>query len=177
MSQHTATTRAPESAARTQVEKDYVAEVATLWQELAHEGTSPSGSELAAALATRLGLPVGAAQGVLQGFQSLLHYALSEQAAGSTALEEERASVQVALATIRPVLAARLQQRLDEADARTPEVTCEQCRRRCEAQDGGGAPGSARWAHCPCGGATAGARAAGKGVPRRKPPSAYRPTR
>jgi Uncharacterised protein family (UPF0236) len=134
MSQHTATTRAPESAARTQVEKDYVAEVATLWQELAHEGTSPSGSELAAALATRLGLPVGAAQGVLQGFQSLLHYALSEQAAGSTALEEERASVQVALATIRPVLAARLQQRLDEADARTPEVTCEQCRRRCEAQ-------------------------------------------
>lgn len=134
MRQHTASAPAPESGARTQVEKDYVAEVATLWQELAHEGTRPSGSALAAALATRLGLPLGAAQGVLQGFQSLLHYALSEPAAGSTALEEERQSVQVALATMRPVLEARLQQRLDEADARTPEVRCERCGGRGEVQ-------------------------------------------
>ena len=134
MSQHTATAPVPESVARTPVEKDYVAEVATLWQELAHEGTRPSGTELAAALATRLGLPVSAAQGVLQGFQSLLHYALGEQAAGSTALEEERQSVQVALATVRPVLEARLQQRLDAADARTPEIVCAQCGRRCVAQ-------------------------------------------
>lgn len=134
MSQHTATAPAPESGARTQVEKDYVAEVATLWQELAHEGTSPSGTALAAALATRLGLPLGAARGVLQGCQSLLHYAVREWAVGSTALEEERQSVAVALATVRPVLEARLQQRLDEADARRPAVRCEQCGGHCEAQ-------------------------------------------
>jgi hypothetical protein len=130
MSQHRTTVPAPESAARRQVEKDYVAEVATLWQELAHGETKPSGSALAAALAVRLGLPLGAATGVLEGFQSLLQYALSEEALGSTALEEERQSVQVALVALRPVLEARLQQRLEEAEARTPEVICEQCGRR-----------------------------------------------
>jgi hypothetical protein len=127
MSQHSATAPAAESAAGTAVEKDYVAEVASLWQELAHSGTRPSGSALAVALATRLGLPVSAAQGVLQGFQQLLHYALQEQAAGSTALEEERQSVAVALAAVRPVLEARLQQRIEEAEARTPVVPCASC--------------------------------------------------
>ena len=125
---------AAEKEPRGAVATDYVAEVAALWQELAAGGSAPQETELAAALAQRLHLPQAVARGVLQGFQTLVRYAVSECAGGSTALEEERGSVQVALASVRPVLEARLQQRLDEADASTPEVTCGQCGGRCVAQ-------------------------------------------
>ena len=68
-------------------ETDYVAEVAALWQELATGGGAPQETELAAALARRLHLPQAVARGVLQGFQTLVRYAVSECAAGSPALE------------------------------------------------------------------------------------------
>ena len=116
------------------VEQDYVAEVAALWQELVTAGSVPHEPELAPALAQRLHLPVAVARGVLQGFQTLLQYAVRAAAAGSTALEEERTSVQVALASVRPVLEARLQHRLDEADAATAVVPCQQCHGRCVSQ-------------------------------------------
>src|SRR5438876_6950982 len=105
-------------------ERDWVAEVAEIWHDLARGGKKPEGQEVAAALATRLKITTTTAGGLLAGFQSLVTYARMEQAAAASAMEEERLSVQAALAAVRPVLEARLQQRLDAADEEMPEVTC-----------------------------------------------------
>jgi hypothetical protein len=74
------------------------------------------------------------ASGLLVGIQSLVSYACAEVAAGASAIDEERLSLQAALKTVRPVLQARWQQRLDEADEPCPEVRCSGCGQAAQSQ-------------------------------------------
>jgi hypothetical protein len=106
-----------------------VAEVAEIWHALTQDGKKPSGAELAVALGEHLKITTATAAGLLRGFQALVNYARTEQAEAASAIEEERLSVQAALSAVRPVLEARLQQRLDEADEQRPEVRCRGCGR------------------------------------------------
>jgi hypothetical protein len=111
-----------------------VVEVAEVWQKLAGGGKTPRGRELVEALAQRWQMSPATASGLLTGFQSLVSYARGEPTAEASAIEEERRSVQAALRAVRPVLQARLQQRLDEADEQTPEVRCRGCGQWAESQ-------------------------------------------
>jgi hypothetical protein len=108
-------------------EGTWVAEVAEMWHELTRDGKPPSGAELAGALSERLQISTATAGGLLTGFQALVNYARLEQAEAASAIEEERLSVQAALAAVRPVLEARLQERLDEADQQRPALRCGGC--------------------------------------------------
>jgi len=119
MNKHTPTAIKPE--------RDWVAEVAGIWNQLAQGGKKPNGTELAEALAARLKITTATAGGLLASFQTLFGYAQMERAQAASAIEEERLSVQVALRAVRPILQARLQQRLDQADEQQPEVTCPGC--------------------------------------------------
>lgn len=110
-------------------ESSWIELVAETWDGLSQQNEAPSTKEFAQALAARLSLDVSVASGLLTGFQTLLAYAQAERAPDSTALEEERASVQAALAAARPVFEARLQRRVDEVDERKEEVKCGGCGR------------------------------------------------
>jgi Uncharacterised protein family (UPF0236) len=101
--------------------------IAETWNGLRRENETPSTKEFSQALAARLSLDAGVASGLLSGCQTLLAYAQAERAPDSTALEEERASVQAALAAVRPVLEARLQHRVNEVDEQNDEVKCCGC--------------------------------------------------
>lgn len=115
-------------------ESSWIELVAETWGSLSRNNEAPSAKAFAPALAARLALDVSVASGLLTGFQTLFAYAQAERAPDSTALEEERASVQAALAAVRPVFEARLQQRVDEVDERNEEVKCGGCGRLCVSQ-------------------------------------------
>ena len=110
----------------------WVERVAQSWKKLAQGGRTPTGPELAQELAQRLGVDERSALGLLQGMETLVRYAQAEVA--SDVVQEERASVRVALASVQPVLQARVQQRLDQVDQHYPEAWCDGCRRRMEPQ-------------------------------------------
>lgn len=114
--------------------EDWVREMTAIWNHLAQDGKKPSGQRLAAALAQRLKITAATASGLLAGFQTLVNYACLEQAEAVTAIEEERLSVRAALEAVRPVLCARLQQRLDEVDEPMTEVKCPGCGHRANSQ-------------------------------------------
>ena len=110
-------------------ESSWIELVAETWDGLSRQNEAPSTKEFAQALAARLSLDVSVASGLVTGFQTLLAYAQAERAPDSTALEEERASVQAAVAAVRPVLEGRLQRRVDEVDEQNEEVKCRGCGR------------------------------------------------
>jgi hypothetical protein len=87
---------------------------------------------LAHELAHRLGLDGTTALGLVQGMETLVRYAQADLEAD--VVQEERASVRVALQSVRPVLEARRQKRLDQLDQQYPEAWCLRCRRRMEPQ-------------------------------------------
>lgn len=134
MTKHTPVVIEPERDSLAGLERDYVAEVSEIWNELARCGKKPNGAEMAQSLAKRMKIPTGTANGLLLGFQSLVGYACGEMEAGASALDEERLSVKVALQAVRPVLEARLQQRLDQVDEQFSEVKCLKCGQRCDSQ-------------------------------------------
>lgn len=105
-------------------ERDWSREVAEIWNDLAREGKKPNGAALAAALAQRLNISSSVASGLMAGFQALVSYAQMERGRAASVLEEERLSRQAALRAVRPVLEARMQQMLDEADTKSAEVVC-----------------------------------------------------
>lgn len=115
-------------------ESSWIELVAETWNDLRHENKTPSTEEFSRALAARLSLDASVASGLLAGFQTLVAYAQAERAPDSTALEEERASVQAALAAVRPVLEARLQHRVNEVDEQKEEVKCCGCGKPCVSQ-------------------------------------------
>ncbi len=116
------------------VESSWIEIVAETWNDLRRDNKTPSTKEFSRSLAARLSLDAGVASGLLTGFQTLLAYAQGARAPGSTALEEERASVQAALAAVRPVLEARLQDRVNEVDERKEEVKCYGCGKQSASQ-------------------------------------------
>lgn len=115
-------------------ESSWIEFVAETWNGLSRQHEAPSTKEFSEALAARLSLDGTVAGGLVTGFQTLLAYAQAEQVSESTALEEERASVQAAVAAVRPVLEARLQHRVDEVDEQKEEVKCCGCGRGCVSQ-------------------------------------------
>lgn len=149
MSQNTATGAEPE--------RDWVAEVAEVWEQLACRGKKPTGTELAEALAAGWQMSTATASGLLAGFQPLVSYARGEQAATAWAIDEERLSVPAALKAVRPVLEGRWQQRLDEVDEPSPGVKCLGCgrwaqwqgrRQRCGHSTVGQLQLTRRWGWC-----------------------------
>jgi hypothetical protein len=97
------------------------------WSQLGREGPKPTDEQLASALAAQLGVDVTVIAGWLQGVALLAQYAAAEPRPEEDALDEERQSVQAALNAVRPLLQARLQQRLNRADAAASEVRCLGC--------------------------------------------------
>ncbi|MBO0859045.1 MAG: ISKra4 family transposase [Chloracidobacterium sp.] len=85
-------------------------------------------------MARKLKTSESIASGLLNCFQTIASYAFTELEADTSALDEERLGVKVALQSIRPVLQTRLQQRLDKADERLAKVKCPTCGRSCESQ-------------------------------------------
>lgn len=116
------------------IESSWIELVAETWNDLSRENKTPSTEEFSRELAARLSLDASVAGGLFAGFQSLVAYAQEEHAPGSTALEEERASVQAALAAVRPVLEARLQHRVNEVDEQKQDVKCCGCGELCASQ-------------------------------------------
>lgn len=108
-------------------ERGWIREVVETWNDLARDGKQPDGPALAAALAQRLNISSTLASGLISGVDTLLSYAEMESDKANSALEEERSSVQAALRAVRPLLEARLQHRLDEADTLSQEVICRGC--------------------------------------------------
>jgi hypothetical protein len=115
-------------------DRDWVAEVSEIWKGLAASGKKPNSTEVVKALAARWKISGATASGLLAGFSRLVSYARGELAAGVSALDEERSSVQAALRAVRPVLQARLPQRWDQADEQCPEVIGASCGQRCQSQ-------------------------------------------
>jgi hypothetical protein len=97
------------------------------WSDLGRGGQKPSGEQLASALAARLGAEVRIVAGWLQGVARLASYAVAEPEPEESAIEEERRSVQTAFSAVRPLLEARLQQRLERVDAAASEIRCLGC--------------------------------------------------
>lgn len=112
----------------------WVACVAQSWSKLAKGGQRPSAKALAEELASRLAIDEAMALGLLQGMERLVQYAQSDWAETDTVVEAERQSVQVALPSVRPMLQARLQRRLDEIDQAQPEAWCRGCRHQAQSQ-------------------------------------------
>lgn len=110
----------------------WVESVAQSWNKLAKGGRAPTGPELAQELAQRLGVDGAAALGLIQGMETLVQYTQADLAAD--VVQEERDSVRVALQSVRPVLQARVQKRLDQLDQQYPEAWSSGCRRRMEPQ-------------------------------------------
>jgi len=106
--------------------------VAQSWKKLSQGGGTPTGPALAQELAQRWGVDGATARGLLQGMETLVGYAQADVAAD--VVQEERAGVRVALPSVRPVLQARGQRRLDQLDEQYPEAWCPGCRRRMEPQ-------------------------------------------
>jgi hypothetical protein len=108
----------------------WVESVAESWNKLAQGGRRPTGAEVAQELAQRWGVDGTTALGLVQGMETLVRYAQADLAAD--VVQEERASVRVALQSVRPVLQARVQKWLDQLDQQYPEAWCCRCRRRME---------------------------------------------
>jgi hypothetical protein len=89
---------------------------------------------MAAEVAKRLELDPMRALGLLQGMEMLATYAQAEVNPSRDVVQEERESVQMALQSVRPVLQARVQQRLDQLDEQYPEARCLGCRQWLESQ-------------------------------------------
>ena len=100
---------------------------AETWSELGRGGWKPTGEQLASALAARLGADERVIAGWLQGVARLAGYAEAEPKLEESSIEEERQSVQAALSAVRPLLEARLQQRLNRVDAEAGEIPCLGC--------------------------------------------------
>lgn len=112
----------------------WVQAVAQSWQKLAQGGQRPAAAELAEELARRLAMDGATALGLVQGLETLVQYAQREWAETSTVVEEERQSVVVALQSVRPIVQARMQRRLDAIDQAQPEVWCRGCRHQAQSQ-------------------------------------------
>jgi hypothetical protein len=87
---------------------------------------------LADELARRLAIDGATALGLIQGMETLVQYAQRQWADSDPVVEQERQSVKVALQSVRPILQARVQRRLDEIDQAQPEVWCLGCRRQAQ---------------------------------------------
>jgi hypothetical protein len=98
------------------------------WSELGQEVARPTEEQWASTLAARLGADVQVVTGWLQAVERLADYAQAEPRPEEKAIDEERQSVQAALSAVRPLLEARLQQRLNRLDAEASEVPCLGCR-------------------------------------------------
>lgn len=97
------------------------------FNDLSSKALSPSSSDLIEELASRLNLNATLVAGLLKGFQALLEYAQTDSTPQTTALDEERTSVQAALAAVRPLFQARLEHKIDELDDKQEEVNCRSC--------------------------------------------------
>ena len=97
------------------------------WNHLSNSGHSPSSKELAEEIASRLAISAQVALGLVEGFDSLLKFAISEWDDSSDVVDQERLSIKVALASARPILEARLQDRLDHLDLTYPQERCQGC--------------------------------------------------
>lgn len=95
--------------------------------DISSKDLSPSMNNLVDLLASRLNLDATLAQALLKGFQALLDYAHREFTPQTSALDEERTSVQSALAAVRPLFEARLQRQIDQLDEKQEEVKCLNC--------------------------------------------------
>jgi len=115
-------------------ESNWISTVAETWHDLVQDGKTPNGAALATALAQRLNISAAVVSGLMAGLQSLVGYAQMEREPAASALEEERLSLQAALRAVRPVLEARLQQRLDEADTLSAAAICGGCGQQAIAQ-------------------------------------------
>lgn len=107
---------------------------AETWSDLTKEEQKPTGEQFARALAARLGADVRVIAGWLHGVDVLASYAQATPRPEESALEEERQSVQVAVKAVRPLLEARLQQRLARVDQEVREVRCRRCGHVTESQ-------------------------------------------
>ena len=105
--------------------RTWVRELGEIWSELSRGGKEPSGEAVAAAIGARLKIGVNAARGVVEGIEAIVKYAQKEEEEGDTAIEEERMSLKAGLEAVRPILEARMQRRLDEAER--DEARCEGC--------------------------------------------------
>jgi len=112
----------------------WVQAVTQSWHKLAPGGQTPTAQGLADELARRLAMDGATALGLLQGMETLVEYAQGEWADTNTVVEEERQSVAVALQSVRPILEARVQRRLDAIDQGQPEVWCLGCRHQAQSQ-------------------------------------------
>jgi hypothetical protein len=120
MTKHTPAVAAPE--------RDWVAEVAAIWHDLARGGRVPEGQEVAAARGRAFADHDDDGQWTAGGVSKFGH--LREDGAGRRRLGPGRGALECAAprpAAVRPVLEARLQQRLDTADEQMPEVKCPGC--------------------------------------------------
>ena len=118
----------------TSKEVDWVELVAQIWNDLAQHDNNPNGAALASALATRLNISAATSTALLAGFQSLLAYAQMEQSQAPSAIEEERLGLKAALEAVRPILQARLQQGLDQADLKPGRISCNLCGQMADSQ-------------------------------------------
>jgi hypothetical protein len=112
----------------------WVQVVAQSWAKLAKGGETPSTSQLAEELASRLALDRGIALGLIEGVETLVRYAQAQWEETETVIDEERQSIRVALQSVRPILEARLQRRLDEIDQQHPPGRCRGCGREGQSQ-------------------------------------------
>jgi hypothetical protein len=115
-------------------EVGWVKIVVQSWQQIADSGQTPNMNRLAKMLSGRLGIEPGVAVGLVEGINELIAYAQAESDSTSTALEEERQGVAAALRAVRPVVQARVQQRLDRVDQQQPTQRCEGCGQGMESQ-------------------------------------------
>ena len=99
------------------------------WNHLSKSGHPPSSKQLADEIASRLAISPQVALGLIEGFDSLLKFATSEWDSSSDVVDQERLSIKVALASARPILEARLQDRLDHLDLTYPQARCQGCGR------------------------------------------------
>lgn len=104
------------------------------WIALSRSGIPPSSKQLADEIASRLAISPQVALGLIEGFDSLLKFAISEWDDSSDVIDQERLSIKVALASARPILEARLQDRLDHLDLTYPQARCQGCGREALAQ-------------------------------------------
>jgi hypothetical protein len=101
--------------------------VAQSWNKLSRSTPTPEARDLAADLAARLCLDQTVALGFLQAVETLLSFAKSAWPETDSVVDQERLSLKVALASVRPIFEARLQQRFDQIDQLIPQVSCQLC--------------------------------------------------
>ena len=91
-------------------------------------GEKVSALEIAEAVAARLGGDVNLGQALMTGFDAMAEYAAGDLADERDALDEETEAIAASRRAFRPLLEARLQERIDRIDAETKGMTtCLEC--------------------------------------------------